>query len=106
MRKKDKEPTTELAAEVTNDEQNIAANVLNKKIVIPIKVGSAGRAFGAVQAKEIAEAVKAQTGVEVDKLKIVLDSPIKELGSYEVPLKLHPAVTAKLAVEITELKEK
>ena len=86
--------------------KNIAANVLNKKIVIPIRVGGAGRAFGAVQAKEIAEAVKTQTGVEVDKRKTVMESPIKELGSYEIPLKLHPAVTAKLNVEITELKEK
>ncbi len=94
------------AAENLAKAQKIAESLQNKTIVIPIKVGGAGRAFGAVQAKEIAEAVKAQTGVEVDKRKIVVDNPIKELGSYEVPLKLHPAVTAKLSIEITEQKGK
>ena len=58
--------------------------------------------FGAVTAKEIAEAVKKELGVDVDKRKIVLDADIKACGVYEVEVKLLAGVTAKMKVSITE----
>ena len=67
-----------------------------------IKVGSGGRVFGSVSAKEIAEAAKAQIGLEIDKKKLLLASPLKELGTAEVPVKLHPKVTAQLKVNVKE----
>ena len=93
-----------MAAE--NLEEAVRAKELfeGKTIVIPIKVGGAGRAFGAVQAKEIADAAAAQFGVEIDRKKLVLPGPIKELGTYDIPLKLHPDVPIKLHVEITKLQ--
>ena len=73
-----------------------------KEVTIAIKVGSGGRTFGSVSAKEIAEAAKAQLGIDIDKKKLQLPSPIKEIGSTTVDLKLHPMVTAGLKVHVKE----
>ena len=69
------------------------------KIEVSIKTGEGGKAFGSVSSKEIATEVKAQMELEVDKKKVQLKDAIKALGTYEVPIKLHPKVTAKLKVE-------
>ena len=71
-------------------------------IRVPVKVGKDGKLFGSVSTKEIAEAFKNQLGIEVDKKKIVLADPIKELGRKELPIKLHPEVSATLAVEVVK----
>lgn len=88
-------------------EQYEAAKELGKKIeagkvVLSIKTGEGGKAFGSVSSKEIAAEVKAQMELEIDKKKIVLKESIKTLGTFEVPVKLHPKVTAKLTVNVTE----
>ena len=72
------------------------------KIEVSIKTGEGGKAFGSVSSKEIATEVKAQMGLEVDKKKVQLKDAIKALGTYEVPIKLHPKVTAKLKVVVKE----
>ena len=99
-----KQNEARVAAENLKKAKELAENIAGKKIVIPIKVGEGGRAFGSVSSKEIAEEAKKQLGLDVDKKKIVLPSPLKELGSFTVPLKLHPEVTASLSVEVTEQK--
>ena len=70
------------------------------KIEVSIKTGEGGKAFGSVSSKEIATEVKAQMELEVDKKKVQLKDAIKALGTYEVPIKLHPKVTAKLKVVV------
>ena len=72
------------------------------KIDVSIKTGEGGKAFGSVSSKEIAQEVKAQMNLEIDKKKVQLKDAIKALGTYEVPVKLHPKVTAKLKVVVTE----
>ena len=72
------------------------------KIEVAIKTGEGGKAFGSVSSKEIATEVKAQMELEVDKKKVQLKDAIKALGTYEVPIKLHPKVTAKLKVVVKE----
>ena len=67
-----------------------------------IKTGEGGRSFGSVSSKEIAQAVKAQFGEDIDKKKIQMDDAIKSLGTYEVRVKLHPQVTATLRVHVSE----
>ncbi|MCR5416041.1 MAG: 50S ribosomal protein L9 [Pseudobutyrivibrio sp.] len=67
-----------------------------------IKTGEGGRTFGSVSSKEIAEAAKKQYGKVIDKKKLVLDDPIRSLGTYEVKVKLHPKVTATLRVHVGE----
>ena len=72
------------------------------KIEVSIKTGEGGKAFGSVSSKEIATEVKAQMELEVDKKKVQLKDAIKALGTYEVPINLHPKVTAKLKVVVKE----
>ena len=67
-----------------------------------IKTGEGGRTFGSVSTKEIAEAAKKQYGKVIDKKKIVLEDPIRSLGTYEVKVKLHPKVTATLRVHVSD----
>lgn len=84
-----------------------AAKALGEKlaaapVTIRIKAGEGGKLFGAIASKEIAAAVREQYGLEVDKKKIVLEDPIKELGTHTVKVKLHKDVTAQLTVKVTE----
>ena len=67
-----------------------------------IKSGEGGRTFGSVSSKEIAAAVEKQYGKQIDKKKIVLEEPIKSLGTHEVKVKLHQKVTATLRVHVGE----
>lgn len=88
-------------------EQYEAAKALGKKIeegkiVLSIKMGEGGKAFGSVSSKEIADAVKAQMSLDIDKKKVQLKETIKTPGIHKVPVKLHPKVTAGLKVEVTE----
>lgn len=69
-------------------------------IKISIKAGEGGKTFGSVSTKEIAEAAKKQFNIEMDKKKLQLADPIKNAGSYTVPVKLHPQVTAELKVKV------
>jgi large subunit ribosomal protein L9 len=89
-----------VAAENLASAKALAETVAQQKVVVKIKTGEGGKLFGSVSAKEIAEAAKAQTGLELDKKKMQLAEPIKTLGTYEVPVKLHPQVTAKLSVQV------
>lgn len=79
-----------------------AEELKDKQVTVGIKVGEGGRTFGSISAKEIAEAAKAQLGYELDKKKLQLSAPIKELGTTMVPIKLHPKVTGELRVVVKE----
>ena len=82
--------------------KELAAKIAEAKIVTHIKVGEGGRTFGSVSSKEIAEEVKAQLNLNVDKKKIQLKEAIKTLGTHNVSVKLHPQVTAELKVVVQE----
>ena len=82
----------------------IGKQIEAKTLQINVKLGSNGKLFGTVTNKEIANALKEQIGIEVDKKKIVLSSPIKTLGEKEATVKLHPKVTVTLKVTINEQK--
>lgn len=73
-----------------------------KQVMVSIKVGENGRTFGSVSTKDISEAAKAQLGYDIDKKKMQLANPIRELGTTLVPVKLHPQVTADLKVVVKE----
>lgn len=79
-----------------------AEELKDKQVTVGIKVGEGGKTFGSISAKEIAEAAKAQLGYELDKKKLQLSAPIKELGTTMVPIKLHPKVTGELKVVVKE----
>ena len=79
---------------------DLSQQLADKIIVVKTKVGENGRLFGAITSKEIAAAITEQTGVEVDKRKIMLDKPIKETGVETIEIKLFQDVTAKVKVKI------
>ena len=72
------------------------------QIQVSIKMGEGGKAFGSVSSKEIAEEVKKQLDLTIDKKKVQLKEAIKVPGTHVVPIKLHPKVTADLKVLVTE----
>ena len=83
-----------------------AAEVVARKLVpmvikITARAGSEGRLFGSITSSDVAEAVTAQSGVELDRRKLVLAEPIKALGTHEVPVKLHADVEFRVTVEVT-----
>ncbi len=80
--------------------QALGAKINGSSVTVPIKTGENGRVFGSVSAKEIAEAVKQQLGLEVDKKKLVLAAAIKNEGTFTAGVKLHPQVTAELTVKV------
>ena len=67
---------------------------------LAVKAGDQGRLYGAVTTAHIADAVKAAGGPVVDKRRIEIRTPIKTVGSHDVTIKLHPEVSATLAVEV------
>ncbi|MHC0432717.1 50S ribosomal protein L9 [Streptomyces sp. O3] len=70
------------------------------KVRLATRSGEAGRLFGAVTAADIASAIKAAGGPEVDKRRIELGAPIKSLGAHEASVRLHPEVAAKVNIEV------
>jgi len=72
-------------------------------VSVKIKVGETGKLFGALNTQAIADALKAQHGLEIDKKKIVLAEPIKSVGSYVVTVKPYAEVSAKLKVTVSAL---
>ena len=91
-----------IAAEELAEAKKEAIKLSETKITIPVKVGAEGKLFGAVSSKEIAEELKKQAGITVDKKKIKLEDSIKSVGIYDVPIKLHKDVLATLRVSVEE----
>ncbi len=83
------------------EEAKVQAKKLEELTVkVTVKAGEGGKTFGSVSTKEIAAAVKEQYGLDLDKKKLLLNDPIKNAGSYIVPVKLHPKVTAEMKVKV------
>ena len=79
------------------------AKIVEKTTVeVKLKSGKDGKAFGSISSKEISQAAKEQAGLEIDKKKMHLNEAIKNLGTFEVPVKLHPKVTASIKVKVVE----
>ena len=91
-----------VAKEIYDNAVELSKVVEEQKVVIKVKCGEGGRLFGTVSTKEIVAAAKTQVNLELDKKKMQLSDPIKALGMYEIPVKLHPKVTAKLSVQVVE----
>ena len=77
-----------------------ASAISGIRLEIPARAGEGGKLFGSVTAADIADAIQAQSGVEVDRRKIGLDEPVKEIGEVEVVVKLHAGVDATVTVAV------
>ena len=80
--------------------QALGAQIEGSTVVLRIKTGENGRVFGSVSVKEIAEAMKEQLNLDVDKKKISLANPIRNEGTFSASVKLHPQVTSELTVKV------
>ncbi|MBQ3599682.1 MAG: 50S ribosomal protein L9 [Lachnospiraceae bacterium] len=89
--------------EVFEEAQEFSKELQDKIIEVKLKSGKDGRTFGSISPKEIAEAAKKQHGYDLDKKKMQLSEAIKTLGTYKVPIRLHPKVTAELTVKVTQM---
>lgn len=84
--------------------QDVCDELKAKHLIIPVKTGGGGKLFGSVGSAEIAEKIKRDYNIEVDKRKIVMDGNIKHLGETEIEIKLYAGVSAKIIVELVEQK--
>ncbi len=80
--------------------EGVARTLVPVVIRITARAGADGRLFGSVTTTDIAGAVDAQTGVELDRRRLHLDEPIRSLGMHEVPVKLHADVEFVLTLEV------
>ena len=81
----------------------IAKTLKTLQLEIKVKAGENGKIFGGVTAKEISDNLKENYQIEVDKKKIILDEPIKNLGIFQVEIKLYEGVTGKLKVQVSSI---
>ena len=80
--------------------QTVADQLAQLSLSVKKKVGDQGKLFGSVTSQEIADLVAAN-GVEIDRRKIQLSEPIKALGEFKVPIKLHPEITGEIKLTVT-----
>ncbi|MBR1844832.1 MAG: 50S ribosomal protein L9 [Lachnospiraceae bacterium] len=91
-------------------EENIRRIAINDKltlesevITLGIKAGANGKTFGSITSKEIAEAIKGKIQLDIDKKDILLDESIKNIGKYDVKIRLHKDIIATIKLEVTEI---
>ncbi len=100
---------TKKEAEANKKEKEIAqAKELAKKIkditlTLKVKAGDNGKLFGSITSKDIAEAMKTQQKLEIDKKKLVMPDSLKSVGTFEVEVKLYPEISSKFTVKIESL---
>lgn len=102
MRMNDK-ATQERIAREKAEAMEISKKLRDLTVVVTAKGGGSGRLFGSVTNQEIADALKAKSGISLDKRKIVMTEPIKNVGTYTVTCKLGYEITAPLTVKIEEV---
>ena len=102
MRMNDK-ATQERIAKEKAEAMEVSKKLREMTVVVNAKGGGNGRLFGTVTNQEIADALKAKTGIALDKRKIVITDAIKNVGTYTVTCKLGYEITAPLTVKIEEI---
>ncbi len=84
-----------------DDAQQIASRLRKLKLVLVLSTGQGGKAFGSITTQDLARAIAEEAnGLEIDRHRIELEKPIKQHGKFNVPVQVHPEVTANLKVEV------
>lgn len=91
----------EREAKELNEANDLGRRLGKLKLAFVLETGEAGKAFGSVTAKDIAERVHSETGHDLDRHRISLERPIKETGEFQVEVRLHPEVHATLKLTVT-----
>ena len=103
MRLKDKARQAQIAKEKAEAQEN-AEKMAGVMVHVKAKAGSAGRLFGAITSKEIADELEAQHGIKIEKNQIVQAEPIKQFGNFQVKCKLGYEISGTINVMVTEAK--
>ncbi len=91
--------------EAIADAKETVGKLENITVEIFTKTGDGGKTFGSITSKDICEALKKQTGIEIDKKKVVTENPIKTVGLHEVTVKVYTEISAKLKVEVKAINK-
>lgn len=100
---KQQEKGREIKAQREEEEARELANSIKDKVItICTKAGEGGKLFGAITSKDIADEIEKQTNLKIDKKKIILDEPIKHVGTKNVTIKFHTKVLQNITIEIKD----
>lgn len=97
---KKKKAEDEKSAKASEEAKGLAERISKAQVTVQGKVGAGSKLYGAITPADIAASLEKQTGIKIDKRKIELPEPIKSLGSFDVPVRLHKDATAHLKVEV------
>ena len=97
-----REATARREAKERDEARDLAELIDNKTVVVRLKVGAEDKVFGAITNDDVATALRLQHQVDVDRRKIDIKDPLKQLGEHQVPLRLHREVTAHINLIITQ----
>ena len=97
-----RDAVTKREAKERDEAQELADTIDDKTVVVRLRVGTEDKVFGAITNDDIATALRLQHQVEIDRRKIDIKDPLKQLGEHRVPLKLHRDVTANINLIITQ----
>ncbi len=92
------------AKKIRTDAQGLSERLSSLTLTLRAKAGEEEKLFGSITNKDIAEALGAE-GLDIDRKKILLDEPIKRLGSYTVGIRIHPEVTAQVNINVIQESE-
>lgn len=95
-----KEARARREAEELADAENTATKLKKLRLSIELSLGQGGKAFGSVTTADIAALIADKSRLSIDRHQLLLDAPIKTLGSFEIPVKLHPSVEASVTVRV------
>jgi len=95
-----KEVRAKREADELSDAENTAAKLKKLRLAIPLSLGQGGKAFGSVTTADIAALIAEKSRLTIDRHQLQLEHPIKTLGSFEIPVKLHPAIEASVTVRV------
>ena len=95
----------EREAKELNEAEEMARRIGKSKMIFTLETGESGKAFGSVTANDIAMRLKNEIGFEIDRHRLALENPIKSTGEHELPIKLHPDVTATLKFTVKSAAE-
>jgi len=87
-------------AEELGNARLLAKQLEKVSLTMAVKIGEGGKLFGSINTKDIGEELEKKYGLELDKRKIELKGPIKNLGTHQVAIKLHPEVTATIDIKV------
>src|SRR5436309_11768086 len=100
-----KKKRVEREARELNEAEELSHRIGKSRVTFTLETGETGKAFGSVTAQDIANRLKNELGLEIDRHKIILERPIKDTGEHEVAVKLHHDVTAQFKFDVKSAQE-